>query len=92
MLQPGADFALVDGPIDFFIRGTAHFAYVIPLSSKLDIYPLAGPIALYADAGDSDLGIGLDVGVGLNFQQFAIEAWFGIEDSPDLTLGLSFTL
>lgn len=93
LLQPGADVGIVDGPVDLFIRGTLHFAYVLPLTSDVAIYPLAGPTLIWATYdGGSDTDLGVDVGVGLQFQSFALELWIGAVDSFDATLALSFNL
>lgn len=93
VVQPGADIGLVDGPVDLFIRGTAHFGYLIPVSSDLSLYPLAGPSLIYAKFdGDSDTDLGVDVGVGAQFKKFALELWVGAVDSFDFNLALSFNL
>jgi hypothetical protein len=93
MLQPGADIGIVDGPVDLFLRGTLHLGYMIPVSNDLSVYPLVGPSLVWAKAGDaSDTNIGLDVGVGGQFKNFALELWFGAVDSFDVTVGLSFNL
>jgi hypothetical protein len=98
LVQPGVDIGIVDGPIDFFLRGTLHLGYMIPISNDFSIYPLAGPALIWTTADDnqgnngSDTNLGIDVGVGAQFKNFALELWVGAVDSFDLTLGLSFNL
>lgn len=93
VIQPGADIGIVDGPVDFFLRGTAHFGYMIPVNSDLSLYPLAGPTLIWAKYdGGSDSDIGIDVGLGAQFKNFALELWVGAVDSFDATLALSFNL
>lgn len=93
VVQPGADIGLVDGPVDLFLRGTAHFGYLIPISNDFSIYPLAGPTLIYAKFdGNSDTDFGVDVGVGAQLKKFAVELWIGAVDSFDLNLALSFNL
>jgi len=94
MLQPGLDVSpLVDGPVDFYLRGTLHFGFMIPASRELWIYPLLGPVVFYVNGdGFDDTGIGLDAGLGFQFNQFSVELWVGLEDSPDFTISFSFNL
>lgn len=47
-LQPGGDLAIVDGPVDFLVRGTLHLGYLIPISDTLSMYPLLGPSLIWA--------------------------------------------
>ncbi len=93
VVQPGADIGIVDGPVDLFIRGTAHLGYMIPVSNDFSLYPLVGPSLVWSKFdGGSDTNIGLDLGVGAQFQNFALELWFGAVDSFDVTAALSFNL
>lgn len=93
VVQPGADIGIVEGPADFFLRGTLHFGYMIPISNDFSIYPLAGPSLIWATAdGNSDTNLGVDLGVGGQFKKFALELWIGTVDSFDVTVGLSFNL
>ena len=99
VIQPGVDFGLgLDDNLNFMIRGTAHFGYMFPVSPDVILYPLVGPsLILYNfdtnDGSDNDTEVGVDLGIGAQFRQFALELWFGISDDiPDLTLAVSFNL
>lgn len=95
-IQPGVDFAIVDGPIDFFIKGSGHFAWEVPIGNDLRLYPLFGPVLtiVSADRGrnddDIDIGLGVDLGVGLGVDRFLFELWLGVEDTPDITFAFGF--
>lgn len=94
-IQPGVDLAIVDGAIDLMIKGSAHFAWEVPVGNNLRLYPLGGPVLtlIFVDRGDDDdidLGLGLDLGIGLGFDRFTFELWLGIEDSPDITFAFGF--
>jgi len=91
--RPGVDLAVVDGPVDFFLRGTFHFNFVFPLSGNLTIYPLVGPTLVYYnwDGGD-DTEVGVDLGFGFGIDRFSFEVWAGLSDIPDITFafGVAF--
>ena len=83
-LRPGLDFGLgLDDPIDFMIKGAAHFAWEVPVSGQFVIYPLIGPSVTYlnfdsgiGDGSETDLGV--DIGFGFKFSRYAIELWLGL--------------
>ena len=92
VLQPGVDFGLaLNDPLNFLVRGTAHFAYLFPVADVV-LYPLLGPTAVlyHFDVGggsDTELEVGVDLGGGIQFDWFAVELWFGITDEiPDITI------
>ena len=100
VVQPGVDFGIgIDDPTNFMIRGTAHFGYMFPVAPDIVLYPLLGPslILINRDVGDddsdTDTEAGVDLGIGAQFRQFALELWFGLsDDTTDLTLAISFNL
>lgn len=93
VMRPGVDLAVVDGPVDFFLRGTFHFNFVFPLSGNFSIYPLVGPTLVYYnwDGGD-DTEVGIDLGFGFGVDRFSFEVWAGVSDIPDITFafGVAF--
>lgn len=99
IVQPGVDFGLgIQDNFNFMIRGTAHFGYMFKPSADVILYPLLGPsFVLYnfdtGDGSDSESELGVDLGFGAQFKQFALELWFGISDEvPDITFAVSFNL
>ncbi len=99
IVQPGVDLGLgLDDPINFMIRGTAHFGYLFPVSEDVSLYPLLGPtLVLYnrddQNGSDNNTELGVDIGLGVQFQQFALELWLALSDDiPDVTVAVSFNL
>jgi hypothetical protein len=92
-IKPGVDLAIVDGPVDFMLRGTLHFEWIIPVNRNVALYPLLGPGIYYVNAdGIDDTEVGLDVGFGALFKGFSLELWVGAVDAPDLTLSVAFSI
>lgn len=92
-IKPGIDLGIVDGPIDFLLRGTLHFEWIIPVNRNVALYPLIGPGLYYVSSdGADDSEVGLDVGFGALFKGFSLELWVGAVDAPDLTFAIAFSI
>lgn len=92
LFEPGVDFGIIEGPADFFIRGTFHFKYLIPIGrGDFVFYPLIGPAIFYIDFDNGDdTEVGMDFGFGFGFRQFSFELWAGFSDIPDITFSFAF--
>ena len=94
VIQPAVDVGFNDNL--FLVRGTAHFAFWIPVgrSPRLYLYPLIGVSGTYynyKDPGGDSTGIGMDLGFGMRINQFGFEFWGSFRDAPDLTLAFSIS-
>jgi hypothetical protein len=94
VFEPGIDLGVGDDALDFFIRGTGHFKYLIPIGASRDvvIYPLFGPEIIHFefDGPADDTEVGVDLGFGFGFRQVTFELWVGLSDVPDITLAFAF--
>jgi hypothetical protein len=89
--------------IDYFtLRLSGNAKYLVPIGSDGDMsfYPVGGLSIYYVNINDcdrncDDTDIGINLGVGFEFQQFAIDVWLGFDDDeddlPDITLVGAYT-
>lgn len=94
VLEPGIDLGIGDDNLDFFIRGTGHFKFLIPLgrAREIVIYPLFGPefIHFEFDNNNDNSEVGIDLGFGFGFREFTFELWAGLSDVPDITFAFAY--
>ena len=96
LIEPGVDVGFGDD-VDFFtIRGSANGKFLFPVGA-VALYPLVGLSLYYLNVdrcGRNDffgddcdhLGVGLNLGGGINFDRFNLELILGVNDVPDLSL------
>lgn len=94
VFEPGIDLGIGDDNLDFFIRGTGHFKFLIPIGQGREfvLYPLVGPELIFFEfENDNDnTEIGVDLGFGFGFRQFTFELWAGVSDVPDITFSFAY--
>lgn len=93
LFEPGVDLGVAEGPVDFFLRGTFHFKFVVPVGrGDFAIYPLIGPALAYYNFDDNrdDTEVGIDLGFGFGFKQFSFEIWAAFDQLPDITASFAF--
>jgi len=94
-VEPGIDALVGISGYDFFgVRGTFNAKFVFPVGRNVQLYPLFGVSVVYInpDPGRSHTEAGLNLGLGMQFDRFAIELWGGWSDIPDITFLFSFSI
>ncbi len=96
-IEPGIDLGFGEDADIMTLRGTFNFKFVFLVDRRVQLYPLIGASVYYWNVDDGPDGTegGLNLGGGMQFDQFSFELWGGFNDDgpfPELTFlfGIAF--